>query len=356
MTQLDFGFVASPAGAADLSDGDLYRDVLADIAFQTDLGYDTVWMIEHHFSDYFPCPSPLLFLSHVAALHPDVNLGTCVLVTPWYNPLRLAEEIAMLSALTRGQLHIGIGRGTAKYEYDAFDLDMATTREQFAETWDIVRTALEMQPFTYDGSIHSVPKRIRIRPNVATDRIHFYGAIGSPASATVMAELGLAPICTTIGDYDAQRETLEAWDKRAVECGVTATATRPIMINCVIADSDAEAIEQAQRYIPAFMHAQVAHYTPEETNWEELPAYAGWKGQFAGMQRKTDPANIPAWCTFQLVGSPDTVAAKVQSYADAGFDHLFLHTATAGIPFEVRSDWVKRFAQEVAPAFNRRFT
>lgn len=352
-----FGFVASAAGAPGATDAELYRALLEDVDWHADLGFSTAWFIEHHFSDYFPTPSPLVLMSHVAARHPQLELGTCVLVLPWYDPLRLAGEIAMLSLLTEQPLHFGIGRGTAKYEFDAFGLDMGTSRQRFAEAYEIIVQGLRGEPFSYAGELLQVPREISVRPRVAgvtSDRIHFYGAIGSPGSASVMAELGLPPMCTTIGDYATQVEILENWRATAGARGMTTDVTTPLMINCIVADTDEEAIAQAQTYIPRFMRAQLDHYTPEETNWEELPSYAAWKGQFQGMRRMTDPANIPPWTRYQLVGSPDTVAERVERYRDAGFDHLFLHTATPGVPPEVRREWTRRFALEVAPRFSPR--
>ena len=121
-------------------------------------------MIEHHFSDYFPTPNPLAFLSHIAARFPDFALGTCVLVTPWYEPLRLAEEIAQLNLLTDQPLHLGLGRGTAKYEYDAFGVPMEESRQRFREVWEIVSTALAGGRFRYEGQHLSVPTRVELRP------------------------------------------------------------------------------------------------------------------------------------------------------------------------------------------------
>jgi alkanesulfonate monooxygenase SsuD/methylene tetrahydromethanopterin reductase-like flavin-dependent oxidoreductase (luciferase family) len=123
------------------------------------------------------------------------------------------------------------------------------------------------------------------------------------------------------------------------------------MINCIVADTDEEAVSLAQEYIPRFMQAQLDHYTPDEVDWEKLDSYRAWKGQFAGMKAKTDPANIPAWAAFQLVGSPDTVALKTARYIEAGFNHIFVHAATPGVPAKVRRQWTERFAREVAPRF-----
>jgi alkanesulfonate monooxygenase SsuD/methylene tetrahydromethanopterin reductase-like flavin-dependent oxidoreductase (luciferase family) len=291
-----------------------------------------------------------------------------VLVTPWYQPLRLAGEIAMLSLLTRQHLHLGLGRGTAKYEFDAFGLDMAESRQRFKEAYEILSLALAGEPFSYHGSHLQVPKQITVRPRVAGisgERIHFYGAIGSPGSAEVMAQLGLPPICTTIGDFDTQVGILRRWEAAAAAGdgstgggstggGSTGAVTRPIMINCIVADTDEEAVSLAQRYIPRFMQAQLDHYTPDEVDWEKLESYRAWRGQFAGMKSKTDPASIPAWAQYQLVGSPDTVARKTARYIDAGFNHIFVHAATPGVPHQVRREWTARFAREVAPRFAAR--
>jgi alkanesulfonate monooxygenase SsuD/methylene tetrahydromethanopterin reductase-like flavin-dependent oxidoreductase (luciferase family) len=353
--RVTFGVVASAADAPGSSDAAIYRSLLDDVGYHADLGFQTVWLIEHHFSDYFPTPSPLILASHIAGRFPELSLGTCVIVLPWYEPLRLAGEIAMLSLLTEQPLHLGLGRGTAKYEFDAFGLDMADSRERFQEMYEVVSTALKGEPFAYHGKHVDMPKEVSVRPRVAgvpTARIHFYGAIGSPGSASVMAEIGLPPMCTTIGDLDTQAGIIRTWDETARSHGFATEVMKPIMINCIVADTDEAAIEQAQLYIPRFMQAQIDHYTPEETNWEELPSYRAWKGQFAGMRAKTDPANIPGWAEYQLVGSPETVAERVQEYVDIGFNHLFLHTATPGVPHDVRRVWTKRFAQEVAPQFS----
>ena len=348
-----FGFVAAAADAPGTGDPGLYSTLLDDIDYHARLGFGTAWFIEHHFSDYFPTPSPLVLMAHVAGRFPDLSLGTCVLVTPWYDPLRLAGEIAMLSLLTRQELHLGLGRGTAKYEYDAFGIDMDEGRNRFKEAYDILRLALSGEPFTYAGSSYPVPKRVSVRPRVAdaAERIRFYGAIGTPGSAAIMAQLGLPPICTTIGDLDVQRNILKTWRGAQDQAATVSATTFPLMINCIVCDTDAEAVRQAQEYVPRFMQAQIDHYTPDETDWESMETYKGWKGQFESMKMKTDPANIPAWTGYQLVGSPDTVIARIRQYADAGFNHFLLHSATPGVPHSVRREWSRRFAEDVAPAF-----
>jgi alkanesulfonate monooxygenase SsuD/methylene tetrahydromethanopterin reductase-like flavin-dependent oxidoreductase (luciferase family) len=175
---IDFGFVAAPVGEDGISDAAMYKEILADCEFAQEAGYRAAWMIEHHFSDYFPTPNPLAFLSHIAARFPDLALGTCVLVTPWYDPLRLAEDIAQLNLLTDQPLHLGMGRGTAKYEYDAFGISMEESRQRFKETYEIIARALAGGRFSYEGEYLNVPTRVELRPRTDTQKITFYGAVG----------------------------------------------------------------------------------------------------------------------------------------------------------------------------------
>jgi alkanesulfonate monooxygenase SsuD/methylene tetrahydromethanopterin reductase-like flavin-dependent oxidoreductase (luciferase family) len=100
-----FGWMMGAVGADGEPDAALYQQMIADVELGAKLGYDAAWVLEHHFSDYYPTPSPLLLLSHIAARGSGFGLGTAVLVTAWHQPLRMAEEIAMLSVLTDAPLH-----------------------------------------------------------------------------------------------------------------------------------------------------------------------------------------------------------------------------------------------------------
>src|SRR5438093_13174217 len=87
--------------------------VFAEVAEQTrladQLGYQTAWFAEHHFSNYCMCASPLMMVAHCAAITEKIRLGTAVVVLPLYNPSRLAAEIATADALTQGRATHGLG-------------------------------------------------------------------------------------------------------------------------------------------------------------------------------------------------------------------------------------------------------
>jgi alkanesulfonate monooxygenase SsuD/methylene tetrahydromethanopterin reductase-like flavin-dependent oxidoreductase (luciferase family) len=68
-----------------------------------ELGFESLWTVEHHFDDYTMCPDPVQFLSYMAGKHPHILLGSGVIVLPWHDPLRVAEQVALLDQLSNGR-------------------------------------------------------------------------------------------------------------------------------------------------------------------------------------------------------------------------------------------------------------
>ena len=97
---------------------------LADLA--EPLGFESIWSVEHHFTNYTMCPDVLQFLTYMAGRTSTVKLGSMVLVLPWHDPVRAAEQIVMLDHMSNGRLILGLGRGTGKVEFDGFRVEMAT--------------------------------------------------------------------------------------------------------------------------------------------------------------------------------------------------------------------------------------
>src|SRR5947208_8570528 len=83
-------------------DHEVYRQELRLADLVEPLGYDSIWGVEHHFTDYTMCPDVLQFLSYMAGRTERINLGSMVVVLPWHDPLRVAEQVAMLDAMSGG--------------------------------------------------------------------------------------------------------------------------------------------------------------------------------------------------------------------------------------------------------------
>ncbi len=350
MGDVAFGFQAAPASDVRKSDQALYREVMQDCALGKKLGFDAAWLLEHHFSDYYPTPSPLLFMAHIAAAFPDLSLGTSVLVLPWYHPLRLAEEIAMLNSMTRGTLHLGIGRGTAKMEYDAYNVDMNEARARFAECYGIVEKGLTGQAFTHDGRFWKIDQPIRIRPEPVDKPVRFYGAIGSPASAEVMGDLGVPPICLATFPDGLLAKILERWRARA---GARAEgAILPISVKLFIADTDEEARALGRKHYPPYFELQCTHYEADANPWAGIPEYADFTRMFANLKKMTDPAELGPFMDSNLVGSVETICRRIDALVALGFNYFMVSCATPGTPLELRQQMMTRFAREVCPRYS----
>ena len=349
---MTFGVQTAPSTDVRKPDKVLYDEVIEDVKLAEALGYESVWMLEHHFSDYYPTPSPLLFMAHVAALCPDIGLGTSVLVLPWYHPVRIAEEISMLNSLTRGTLHLGLGRGTAKSEYDAYGVSMPEARGRFAESLDIIRKGLSGQEFTHDGAYYKVPRPVRLRPEPVDKPVKFYGAIGSPQSAGVMAGLALPPLCLSAFPARLLERILGTWDESAP---AGADRTKAISIKMLIADTDEEAVKLARRYFPPYFALQADHYEADANPWVNIEEYQQFSRMFANLRKMADPDELGPYCEMNLVGSPETAVERLKGYAALGFDYALVSAATPGMPKDLQREVMARFAREVAPHFSPRF-
>jgi alkanesulfonate monooxygenase SsuD/methylene tetrahydromethanopterin reductase-like flavin-dependent oxidoreductase (luciferase family) len=350
-----FGFQVSAVDKTGTDDAGLYRTMLQDARLGYELGYDAAWVVEHHFSDYFPQPSPFAILSHIAATCPGIGLGAMVIVTPWHQPVRLAGDIAVLSHLSRGDLHLGLGRGNAPLEYEAFDLQMSEAKQRFEEAWRILERAMTGEPFSFEGKHLSVPREIRIRPRPILEKIHFYGAIGNPASATKIAELGLAPISNGSLPFDVQTEVMSTWTEVARRRGMATDVVRPVGVTCIIEDTDEEAERLARRLLPRWFELQVEHYRFDARRHHDLPDYRPFAETHARRVLMTDPANLGPLIEISPIGSPETVARRLRQYMDAAFNYFILQTALPDIPQDLRQRWLTRFARDVAPAFSPGF-
>ena len=115
------------------SDAEVYREELRIAEMAEPLGFDSIWSIEHHFTDYTMCPDAVQFLSYMAGRTKKAKLGTMVIVLPWHDPVRVAEQISLLDHVSGGRMILGFGRGLARVEYDGFRIDQNEGRERFVE-------------------------------------------------------------------------------------------------------------------------------------------------------------------------------------------------------------------------------
>jgi alkanesulfonate monooxygenase SsuD/methylene tetrahydromethanopterin reductase-like flavin-dependent oxidoreductase (luciferase family) len=154
------------------------------------LGYDKLWAVEHHFTDYAACPDNVAYLSWLAGCTERIGLATGAVIVPWNQPLRVAEKWALLDHLSGGRAVLGLGRGLSRIEYGHFGIDMSESRGRFDEGARMIIEALEEGWIEGAGPYYPQPRtEIRPRPRAGIrDRLYCVGM--SPDSVEQAALLG----------------------------------------------------------------------------------------------------------------------------------------------------------------------
>ena len=151
-------------GARRRDPNQLLLEVLQETLLAEELGLNSVWVPEHHFGLFGCLPTPAVFLAHVAARTQRIKLAPATVLLPCNQPLRVAEEFAVLDLLSQGRAVFSAGRGYDKREYDAFGIPFHESRERFDEEMHLVRQALMEEEFTFNGRFHQVREPLTILP------------------------------------------------------------------------------------------------------------------------------------------------------------------------------------------------
>src|SRR5438445_3676355 len=137
----------------DKSEEQYYKDFFDEVVAAEELGFEAVWIGEHHFGRYI-CPSPAVVAAAIARSTKKMRIGTAVALLPHHDPLRLAEDYAMVDLLSGGRLDFGVGRGFIKTIYDGFNQSMDESRERFNESLELIELAWRQPSFSFSGKFY----------------------------------------------------------------------------------------------------------------------------------------------------------------------------------------------------------
>jgi alkanesulfonate monooxygenase SsuD/methylene tetrahydromethanopterin reductase-like flavin-dependent oxidoreductase (luciferase family) len=324
-----------------------------------ELGFDSLWSVEHHVTPYQMAPNPLQFLTYMAGRTSRIDLGTMVVVLPWYQPLRLAEQAVFLQEVLGEDrtLRLGVGRGLGRREYAAFDVDMEESRPRFQETLDIVKLALTQDRFSYNGEIYTVPPT-ELRPHPRDgQRIvdNMCCAWGSAKSVASAAENGLRPLLLPLRPREEYCAELAEYNRVRARCGFT--PTRPTAVLWAYCDaSQSRAQEAAERYIGRYVDTVYRHYEFFGSHFDKLTSYAHYAGR-AKQARATGSATevraeeVEYMLADHMWGTPDQCVKRIEDMVDrTGCDELILHVAFGGMPIEQALGSMRLIASDVLPA------
>lgn len=191
--------------------GQMYREYLDQIAGAEDVGFNSVWLTEHHFCEDGYTPSPLVIAGAIGERTRTMRIGTNLIVLPLHNPVRIAEDAATLSLLTGGRFDLGVGIGYRQPEFEAFGRELKFRPSLLEDACEIIRRGWSGEPVNYEGKRFSLGD-LPITPAPEKIPALLIGGMSEPAIDRV-ARIGDGFLCTGGIGIDMYLQALERQGK-----------------------------------------------------------------------------------------------------------------------------------------------
>jgi alkanesulfonate monooxygenase SsuD/methylene tetrahydromethanopterin reductase-like flavin-dependent oxidoreductase (luciferase family) len=278
------------------------------------LGFDSLWSVEHHFNGYAMCPDPLQFLTYFAGRTKHVKLGTMVVVAPWRDPIRIAENCSVLDHISGGRTILGLGRGVAKIEFDGFRVDMNLTRKLLVETAEAAMMGLDKGYIEYQGEVIR-QGRVDIRPKpLASFERRVFVSAASPETYPIMAKLGVGLLFIPgTRSWEEVAVDLKAYRQQFREIhGREAPA--PIFCGWTFVDEDeGRARELGRRYIGGYIKSATSHYNTKGGHLHGVKGYESYVEREAAAKARgvTEEMVVNAFTESHVYGTPDQCYERI---------------------------------------------
>ncbi len=336
------------------SDYDVYRHELPMGDLAEPLGFDSLWSVEHHFDDYTMCPDVLQFLSYYAGRTKNIQLGSMVVVLPWHDPIRVAEQVSVVDHYSNGRVILGLGRGVARIEFDGFRVPLGESRERFIEYATMILEGLEKGYIEYDGKYVKQPRRdIRPKP-FKSFKGRTYAAAISPESSRIMAKLGIGILIIPQKPWEAV--ALELAEYRTIYRQVNGGEPLPtIAAGWVFCDRNPDrAHEMAVRYVGGYWKTALRHYEMAAEHFGKAKGYEYYEQMAKNLSALGAGASVEYFLNLQVWGTPDQCVEKIdQIRRRVNADHFTGVFSYAGMPYDEAERNMRLFAAEVMPEIKK---
>ena len=345
---MKFGLFSHVPWPEDTAPSQVVDNITEEFCVGEQLGFDSGWLAEHHFSRYGLGSASLMLLANIAARTKTLRLGTAVIIPPLHHPVRLAEDTATLDVLSGGRLDAGFGRGTAGYEYTGYSVDSNESQARFQESVQIIEGLWTTPDFTFNGQHFQVEKANLVPPPVQRPHPPMYiAATRSRETQDFAAASGHSGIMGVVLD------TTDALDL----CSQLVTDSReagremdiggiPFFRYFYVAETE----EQARRDSKAAMN-----WTMDVNQWRRT--YTGGSEVYDSLEefRRTRTEYPPSYeYLFEhraFIGDPNQVIAKIRALQDAGIGYFGCNFSFGGMPQDKVLKSMELFARKVMPEF-----
>jgi probable F420-dependent oxidoreductase len=326
-----FGFIP-------VEDSRFYQEALNQVELAEKLGFDSVWLEEHHGTSRHYHPSPLIYLAGFATRTERILLGTDIAVLPLYHPLRLAEDVAQLDVMSKGRMVLGVAIGYREEEFGAFQTPLKGRGAQFEEMLELIKRLWMEDNLDFESRRYALsnftlePKPLqKPRPPI------WLGGWGK-LSIQRAAALGDAWIPGPTANLAKLKEAQARYNDHLLELGIDPQSRpRPLTRDVIIASREEDAEELAQSYLlPAYRDE-----------------YSTWSHPLIGTSDSTATDILAELRRDRfIIGSPSRVIEQVKYFKEQfGMDHLVCRLHFPGMPPEKVLAAVRLIGEEVIPAF-----
>jgi probable F420-dependent oxidoreductase len=322
-------------GFIPIEGGHYYRDALEEVVRAEELGFDSVWMEEHHSVTDHYWPSPLPVLAGFATRTQRMRLGTDILVAPFYHPVRLAEDATMLDVISGGRFVLGIAIGYKPDEFALYGAELEKRGARFEEQLAIMRALWTQESVAFDGTYYTVEGRLEPKPITRPHPPVWIGGWGDITlrRAATLADNWVPGPTADLPRLLAGKQQFLA--NRRAAGRTEPPAEWPLTRDVIIADTDREARELAEKHIMISYRKEYA---------------GGWRHPFIDASIATD---LDALMKNRfLIGGPDQIIRALRPFVtEYGTTHLICRVFFPGMPHRHIMRELELLAKEVRPAF-----
>ena len=226
-----------------------YQEVLEQVQYAEEIGFESVWLAEHHFTRYGLAPSPLMLGAYLAARTSRIRIGTAVIILPLHNLVMLAEQVAMLDVLSGGRVDIGVGRGEPHPSLWAnMNIPRENSEERFQEALNLLPQLWTTQRLAHQGKHHDINDITVVPPAKQSPHPPIYmGVSWNEDRPREAVDRGHRIISGVVLDVEEHLHMRNIYDTHAAEMGLDLRAWDcPMFIHTLIADSKQQAVDDAR--------------------------------------------------------------------------------------------------------------
>jgi len=329
-----FGFIP-------VEDSRFYQEALNQVELAEKLGFDSVWLEEHHGTSRHYHPSPLIYLAGFATRTERILLGTDIAVLPLYHPLRLAEDVAQLDVMSKGRMVLGVAIGYREAEFAAFQTPLKGRGAQFEEMLELIKRLWMEDNLDFESRRYALSNFTLEPKPLQTPRPPIWLGGWGKLSIQRAAALGDAWIPGPTANLAKLKEAQARYNDHLLELGIDPQSRpHPLTRDVIIASKDDEAEELAQSYLlPAYRDE-----------------YSTWSHPLIGTSDATATDILAELRQDRfIIGSPSRVVEQINYFNEQfGMDHLVCRLHFPGMPPEKVLTAVRLIGEEVIPAFREK--